>query len=114
MAIIHDDVGRRRFLSQAVMGFGLLFGMGLLGLRFFQFLVPAHKPKRIESVLLGRPEVAAAAGGLLGVAQLGQGTLAPIVTVATGGAMTLILISTLAVGDLVVRHMMKRRPRRRG
>ena len=56
MAIIHDDVGRRRFLSQAVMGFGLLFGMGLLGLRFFQFLVPAHKPKRIESVLLGTEE----------------------------------------------------------
>jgi cytochrome b6-f complex iron-sulfur subunit len=53
MAIIHDDVGRRRFLSQAVMGFGLLFGMGLLGLRFFQFLVPSQKAKRDESVLLG-------------------------------------------------------------
>ena len=53
MAIIHDDVGRRRFLSQAVMGFGVLFGMGLLGLRFAQFLVPSQKPKRYEPVLLG-------------------------------------------------------------
>ena len=53
MAIIHDDLGRRRFLSQAVMGFGLLFGMGLLGLRFFQFLVPSQRVKRDESVLLG-------------------------------------------------------------
>lgn len=53
MAIIHDDIGRRRFLSQAVMGFGLLFGLGLLGLRFVQFLVPSQKPKRQEPVLLG-------------------------------------------------------------
>lgn len=53
MAIIHDDTGRRRFLSQAVMGFGLLFGMGLLGLRFFQFLVPSQRPKQLEPVLLG-------------------------------------------------------------
>ena len=53
MAIIHDDIGRRRFLSQAVMGFGVLFGMGLLGLRFFQFLVPSQRVKREESVLLG-------------------------------------------------------------
>ena len=53
MAIIHDDVGRRRFLSQAVMGFGVLFGMGFLSLRFVQFLVPSQKPKRYEPVLLG-------------------------------------------------------------
>jgi cytochrome b6-f complex iron-sulfur subunit len=53
MAIIHDDAGRRRFLSQAVMGFGLLFGMGLLGIRFAQFLVPGQKAKRSEPVLLG-------------------------------------------------------------
>lgn len=53
MAIIHDDIGRRRFLSQAVMGFGLLFGMGTLALRFVQFLIPARKPKRYEAVLIG-------------------------------------------------------------
>ncbi|GKS60417.1 cytochrome b6-F complex iron-sulfur subunit [Nitrospira sp.] len=53
MAIIHDDPGRRRFLSQAVMGFGLLFGMGLLGLRFVQFLVPTGTTKRNVPVLLG-------------------------------------------------------------
>ncbi len=53
MAIIHDDLGRRRFLSQAVMGFGLLFGIGTLALRFAQFLVPSPKPKRYEAVLIG-------------------------------------------------------------
>lgn len=53
MAIIHDDIGRRRFLSQAVMGFGLLFGMGTLALRFVQFLVPSQKPKRYAAVLIG-------------------------------------------------------------
>ncbi len=53
MAIIHDDIGRRRFLSQAVMGFGLLFGLGTLALRFGQFLVPRHKPRPSEAVLIG-------------------------------------------------------------
>jgi cytochrome b6-f complex iron-sulfur subunit len=53
MAIIHDDVGRRRFLSQAVMGFGLLFGVGLLALRFFQFLVPSQRATRYEPILIG-------------------------------------------------------------
>ncbi|MEW6542017.1 MAG: ubiquinol-cytochrome c reductase iron-sulfur subunit [Nitrospirota bacterium] len=53
MAIIHDDLGRRRFLSQAVMAFGLLFGMGTLALRFAQFLVPSPKAKRYEAVLIG-------------------------------------------------------------
>ena len=53
MAIIHDDIGRRRFLSQAVMGFGLLFGMGTLALRFAQFLIPSPLAKRYEAVLIG-------------------------------------------------------------
>jgi Rieske Fe-S protein len=53
MAIIHDDIGRRRFLSQAVMGFGMLFGLGLLGLRFVQFLVPSQRSKEYEAVFLG-------------------------------------------------------------
>lgn len=53
MAIIHDDAGRRRFLSQAVMGFGLLFGIGTLGLRFIQFLVPSRRLARSEAVLIG-------------------------------------------------------------
>lgn len=35
------------------MGFGLLFGLGTLLLRFVQFLVPARKPKRYEAVLIG-------------------------------------------------------------
>jgi len=53
MAIIHDDIGRRRFLSQAVMGFGMLFGLGLLGLRFVQFLIPSQRSKEYEPVFLG-------------------------------------------------------------
>ncbi len=53
MAIIHDDIGRRRFLSQAVMGFGLLFGVGMLALRFFQFLVPSQRAARYEPILIG-------------------------------------------------------------
>ncbi len=35
------------------MGFGLLFGIGTLGLRFLQFLVPSQRPRRHEAVLLG-------------------------------------------------------------
>lgn len=53
MAIIHDDLGRRRFLSQAVMAFGVLFGMGTLALRFLQFIVPAPRAKQYVSVLIG-------------------------------------------------------------
>ena len=53
MAIVHDDIGRRRFLSQAVMGFGTLFGLGALTLRFAQFLIPSQKSKRYEAVLIG-------------------------------------------------------------
>jgi cytochrome b6-f complex iron-sulfur subunit len=53
MAIVHDDAGRRRFLSQAVMGFGMLFGIGTLGFRFLQFLVPNRKDRQAETVLIG-------------------------------------------------------------
>ena len=53
MAIVHDDVGRRRFLSQAVMGFGMLFGIGTLGFRFLQFLLPTRSHKEAETVLIG-------------------------------------------------------------
>jgi len=53
MAIVHDDAGRRRFLSQAVMGFGILFGIGTLGFRFIQFLLPTGKERRPETVLIG-------------------------------------------------------------
>jgi cytochrome b6-f complex iron-sulfur subunit len=53
MAIVHDDIGRRRFLSQAVMGFGMVFGIGTLGLRFLQFLLPTQGRKEPETVLIG-------------------------------------------------------------
>jgi cytochrome b6-f complex iron-sulfur subunit len=53
MAIIHDDIGRRRFLSQAVMGLGMLFGLGTLGFRFLQFLLPTQARKEAEAVLIG-------------------------------------------------------------
>lgn len=53
MAIVHDDAGRRRFLSQAVMGFGILFGIGTLGFRFMQFLLPTGRQRRPETVLIG-------------------------------------------------------------
>ncbi|HEU4683164.1 MAG TPA: ubiquinol-cytochrome c reductase iron-sulfur subunit, partial [Nitrospira sp.] len=51
--IVHDDTSRRRFLSQAVMGFGLLFGIGTLGFRFVQFLIPTKKDRQMQSVLIG-------------------------------------------------------------
>ena len=35
------------------MGFGLLFGMGTLGFRFLQFLVPNRKDRQAETVLIG-------------------------------------------------------------
>lgn len=35
------------------MGFGLLFGMGTLMLRFVQFLVPSPRAKQYEPVLIG-------------------------------------------------------------
>ncbi len=35
------------------MGFGLLFGLGTLALRFIQFLVPSPGPKRVGAVLIG-------------------------------------------------------------
>jgi len=53
MAIVHDDAGRRRFLSQAVMGFGIFFGIGTLGFRFIQFLLPTGRQRRPETVLIG-------------------------------------------------------------
>ncbi len=53
MAIVHDDTSRRRFLSQAVMGFGMLFGIGTLGFRFLQFLVPRRGERQAETVLIG-------------------------------------------------------------
>lgn len=53
MAVIHDEIGRRRFLSQAVMWFGALFGLGTLTLRFVQFLIPSPRQKRYEAVLIG-------------------------------------------------------------
>ena len=53
MAIVHDDAGRRRFLSQAVMGFGMMFGLGTLGFRFMQFLLPTTTDKQPETVLIG-------------------------------------------------------------
>jgi cytochrome b6-f complex iron-sulfur subunit len=53
MAIVHDDTSRRRFLSQAVMGFGMLFGIGALGFRFLQFLVPSRRERQAETVLIG-------------------------------------------------------------
>jgi cytochrome b6-f complex iron-sulfur subunit len=53
MAIVHDDTSRRRFLSQAVMGFGMLFGIGTLGFRFLQFLVPSRGKRQAETVLIG-------------------------------------------------------------
>ncbi len=35
------------------MGFGLLFGIGTLGFRFLQFLVPNRKKRQAEAVLIG-------------------------------------------------------------
>ena len=53
MAIVHDDIGRRRFLSQAVMGFGMLFGLGTLGFHFLQFLLPTQTVLDSETFLFG-------------------------------------------------------------
>lgn len=35
------------------MGFGLLFGIGTLGLRFLQFLMPNRQARQAEAVLIG-------------------------------------------------------------
>lgn len=35
------------------MGFGLLFGIGTLGVRFLQFLVPSRRERQAETVLIG-------------------------------------------------------------
>src|SRR5215470_11351639 len=71
MAVVHNDAGRRRFLSQAVMGFGLLFGLGTLGLRFFQFLVPSQRTGGRDAVLIG-PEAKVLPGEALSMDLSGQ------------------------------------------
>jgi len=51
------------------------------------------------------------AAGTMGISQLGQGAyVAALLTVGTGSAMTIVLIGTLAVGDVLVRHMIHNRP----
>jgi hypothetical protein len=55
-----------------------------------------------------------AAGGTLGIAQLGQGQyLAAILSVSAGSAMTLILLGSMAVGSLLVASLTQRRGRGR-
>ena len=52
-----------------------------------------------------------AAGGL-GIFQLNQGDfVTALITVGTGSVMTLVLVGTLSVSDLLVRHMITRRPK---
>lgn len=53
MGVINDNISRRRFLSSAFMSLGIGFGLGMLGLRFLQFLKPAVKEKRFEEILVG-------------------------------------------------------------
>jgi hypothetical protein len=55
-----------------------------------------------------------AAGGTLGVGQLGQGEyIAAILSVTTGSVMTLILLGTIAVGTLLIRRVAQQRSGRR-
>ena len=50
------------------------------------------------------------AAGTLGISQLGQGSyVTALLTVGTGSAMTLVLVGTLAVSDLLVRRMISMR-----
>ena len=52
-----------------------------------------------------------AAGGF-GISQLNQGDfVTALITVGTGSVMTLVLVGTLSVSDLLVRHMITRRPK---
>ncbi len=52
-----------------------------------------------------------AAGGTIGISYLGQGAfVTALLSTGTGAAMTIILIGTPSVGDLLVRYMMHRRP----
>jgi hypothetical protein len=56
-----------------------------------------------------------AAGGTLGVGQLGQGQyVAAILSVGAGSLMTLILLGTIAVGSLLIGHVVQQRSMRRG
>ncbi|HHL40839.1 MAG TPA: ubiquinol-cytochrome c reductase iron-sulfur subunit [Deltaproteobacteria bacterium] len=54
MKVINDNTTRRKFLSTAFMGFGLVFGLGTLMVRFVQFLVPEARKKRSSEILIGR------------------------------------------------------------
>jgi hypothetical protein len=55
-----------------------------------------------------------AAGGTLGVGQLGQGQyVAALLSVGTGSAMTLILLGTVAVGSLLIRRVAQQRDRKK-
>lgn len=54
-----------------------------------------------------------AAGGTVGITQLTQGALVhALLCTGTGAAMTLVLIGTIAVADLLVRYLMQKRPHR--
>ena len=65
-----------------------------------------------------------AAGGAIGIGQLGTGSyVAALLTVGTGSAMTLVLLGTVAVGYMLVNRVAQQRlttppqnvkPRRRG
>ncbi|MEK7803282.1 MAG: ubiquinol-cytochrome c reductase iron-sulfur subunit [Deltaproteobacteria bacterium] len=52
MGVINDNISRRRFLSSAFMTLGLGFGLGMLGLRFLQFLSPKTEKDRFEEILV--------------------------------------------------------------
>jgi hypothetical protein len=68
----------------------------------------AHSDSLLKLFDSGKKMVLAplVAAGTLGITQLGQGAyVAALLTVGAGSAMTLILIGTVAVGDLLVRRL---------
>lgn len=54
MGVINDNIARRRFLSSAFMTLGMALGLGTLGGRFLQFLMPTVAEKEFSEILVGQ------------------------------------------------------------
>ncbi len=56
MSVVNNNPERRRFLSGAFMTLGLTLGLGAMGARFMQFLMPDVAAKKSSEILLGKVE----------------------------------------------------------
>ncbi len=56
MSVVNNNPERRRFLSGAFMTLGLTLGLGAMGTRFMQFLMPDVATKKSSEILLGKTD----------------------------------------------------------